>query len=257
VSTVTLLSFQACALWSLHSTIFALWLQRPEHDSNSGGVKRKTILHIIAIACTGTGTRTGGLEQRSSTASLPSEPQTVPLAPLAMSAAHLDHSVRVGVSSQAPFPGDLDVASIDEPQTGVHVSQTLSAALHLRLQPRHEESNSASSSSLTSTGTTEGNLDLSPADAAVRKGLLRQSYFPAWKNDSGGVEESPEEMQKKDPLATQVWKLYSKAKSQLPNAERMENLTWRMMSMNLRRLELERERQQGWVPRPSSVSHWL
>lgn len=54
--------------------------------------------------------------------------------------------------------------------------------------------------------------------------------------------DSPEEMQKKDPLAIQVWKLYSKAKTQQPNAERMENLTWRMMAMNLRRMEMERKR---------------
>lgn len=47
-------------------------------------------------------------------------------------------------------------------------------------------------------------------------------------------------MQRKDPLATQIWKLYSKTKTQLPNAERMENLTWRMMSMNLRRKEMQR-----------------
>lgn len=49
--------------------------------------------------------------------------------------------------------------------------------------------------------------------------------------------ESPEEMQKKDPLGTQIWKLYSRTKSQLPNQERMENLTWRMMAMHLKRRE--------------------
>ena len=48
-------------------------------------------------------------------------------------------------------------------------------------------------------------------------------------------------MQKKDPLATQIWKLYSKTKTQLPNQERMENLTWRMMGMNLRRKEREQQ----------------
>lgn len=49
-------------------------------------------------------------------------------------------------------------------------------------------------------------------------------------------------MQKKDPLATQIWKLYSKAKTQLPNAERMENLTWRMMAMSMKkRAEQQRE----------------
>ena len=44
-------------------------------------------------------------------------------------------------------------------------------------------------------------------------------------------------MQKKDPLATQIWKLYSKTKTRLPNQERMENLTWRMMAMSLKRRE--------------------
>ncbi|KAI1941106.1 Sodium- and chloride-dependent GABA transporter 1 [Ophidiomyces ophidiicola] len=48
-------------------------------------------------------------------------------------------------------------------------------------------------------------------------------------------------MQKQDPLATQIWKLYSRTKSQLPNQERMENLTWRMMAVSLRR---EREQAQ-------------
>lgn len=42
-------------------------------------------------------------------------------------------------------------------------------------------------------------------------------------------------MQKRDPLGTQIWRLYSKTKSQLPNQERLENLTWRMMAMNLRK----------------------
>ncbi len=45
----------------------------------------------------------------------------------------------------------------------------------------------------------------------------------------------PDEMSKKDPLATQVWKMYAKQRSQLPNGARMENLTWRMMAMTLRK----------------------
>ncbi len=75
-----------------------------------------------------------------------------------------------------------------------------------------------------------------------RKGLLRETVFTEWKNDATNVEEGdPEEMQKKDPLGTQIWKLYHKQKGQLPNSERLENLSWRMMSMNLRRKELERQ----------------
>jgi hypothetical protein len=38
---------------------------------------------------------------------------------------------------------------------------------------------------------------------------------------------------KNDPLASKVWRLYTKAKDNLPNGARMENLTWRMMAMTL------------------------
>jgi GATA-binding protein len=83
-------------------------------------------------------------------------------------------------------------------------------------------------------------LDTTTADSVVRKELLRESFFPTWKDDTAGEElDSPDEMQKKDPLATQIWRLYSKAKKQLPNQERMENLTWRMMAMSLRKRKRE------------------
>ena len=87
------------------------------------------------------------------------------------------------------------------------------------------------------------NLDLSPEHAVARKELLREAYFPDWKDDaSSGDLAHPDEMQKNDPLATQIWKLYSKTKTQLPNQERMENLTWRMMAMSLKRKEREQAR---------------
>lgn len=82
-------------------------------------------------------------------------------------------------------------------------------------------------------------LDFAGENTA-RKDLLRESFFPTWKDDSVNAElDSPDEMQKKDPLATQIWRLYSKTKKQLPNQERMENLTWRMMAMSLRRRKQE------------------
>ncbi|KAK4056708.1 Sodium- and chloride-dependent GABA transporter 1 [Microbotryomycetes sp. JL221] len=39
----------------------------------------------------------------------------------------------------------------------------------------------------------------------------------------------------KDPIAAQVWRMFNKAKNTLPNGARMENLTWRMMSMSLKK----------------------
>lgn len=39
----------------------------------------------------------------------------------------------------------------------------------------------------------------------------------------------------KDPIAAQVWRMFNKAKNTLPNGARMENLTWRLMSMTLKK----------------------
>lgn len=45
----------------------------------------------------------------------------------------------------------------------------------------------------------------------------------------------PEQLAKEDPLATQVWKMYARTKANLPHAQRMENLTWRMMALALKK----------------------
>jgi GATA-binding protein len=90
--------------------------------------------------------------------------------------------------------------------------------------------------------TPEGAMEVSSAhDTASKRGMLHDAIFPAFGNDAGTPSaESPEQLQKNDPLGTQIWKLYSRAKTQLPNAERMENLTWRMMAMNMRRADMHR-----------------
>jgi GATA-binding protein len=77
--------------------------------------------------------------------------------------------------------------------------------------------------------------------------MLGRSIFPTLENDAGGADlDNTEEMQKNDPLATQIWKLYAKSKTQLPNAARMENLTWRMMTMSMmKRAENDRNRGYG------------
>lgn len=83
---------------------------------------------------------------------------------------------------------------------------------------------------------------MSPPDSAHRPSqFLHDALFPEWNDGAArpGMG-NPDEMQRKDPLATQIWKLYSRTKSQLPNQERMENLTWRMMAMSLKRKEQER-----------------
>lgn len=127
-----------------------------------------------------------------------------------------------------------------------------SSPRNVRMPPSQVDPTASGSSSaiqsLTSASTLstlEGRLDGSPSEATARQGLLQDSFLDQWRDD--GVEtETPEDMQKNDPLGTQIWKLYARTKGQLPNSERLENLTWRMMSMNLRKKERERL-QQGYA----------
>jgi GATA-binding protein, other eukaryote len=122
-------------------------------------------------------------------------------------------------SFAAPYQGaninlDLDLAT---PQSNVRD--------FAQLQPSSSKQSAA-------------NLDLQDPAVVAGNELLRDAAFPDWQDDTAAnTEESPEELQKKDPLGAQIWKLYSRTKTRLPNQERMENLTWRMMAMNLRRRE--------------------
>lgn len=71
-----------------------------------------------------------------------------------------------------------------------------------------------------------------PASRRPSHGDTGESSFPAV--------QSPDEMAKKDPLASQVWKAYARDRGTLPNGARMENLTWRLMHLTLKKTE-ERE----------------
>ncbi|KAJ3989133.1 hypothetical protein F5890DRAFT_135815 [Lentinula detonsa] len=52
---------------------------------------------------------------------------------------------------------------------------------------------------------------------------------------TSSVADEAAQFAKDDPLATQVWKMYARTKAGLPHKQRMENITWRMMAMALKR----------------------
>lgn len=113
------------------------------------------------------------------------------------------------------------------------------ASSSIAVTPQPGNTTNTSTNTKESSASALSKLDFSAANSA-RKELLRETIFPTWKDDAAGDElDSPDEMQRKDPLATQIWRLYSKTKKQLPNQERMENLTWRMMAMSLRKRKQE------------------
>ncbi len=73
--------------------------------------------------------------------------------------------------------------------------------------------------------------------------LLENPLFPDFKNDSSL--EDLREVNDRDALAIHVWRLYTRGGKQLPNAERMQNLVWRMMALTLGEA---RFRGQYWYP---------
>jgi GATA-binding protein len=52
---------------------------------------------------------------------------------------------------------------------------------------------------------------------------------------SADLDADPDKLAKEDPLAAQIWKMYARTKASLPHAQRMENLTWRMMALALKK----------------------
>jgi GATA-binding protein, other eukaryote len=80
--------------------------------------------------------------------------------------------------------------------------------------------------------------------------LSRIQVFDNLRSGAASSTQSVDEMQRQDPLAAQVWRFFSKTKQALPNQQRMENLTWRMMHSSLR------SRQTGPSSRCVSLRLW-
>ncbi|EIE89625.1 global nitrogen regulator protein [Rhizopus delemar RA 99-880] len=92
-------------------------------------------------------------------------------------------------------------------------------------------------------------MSILPLKKSSKKNIMDQvlsdSLFPATNDEEINTKDENIENdgKKEDPLATQVWRMYTKAKDSLPNGSRMENLTWRMMAMTLTKKKKEEEEQ--------------
>ncbi|KZO93411.1 hypothetical protein CALVIDRAFT_257748 [Calocera viscosa TUFC12733] len=73
-----------------------------------------------------------------------------------------------------------------------------------------------------------------PSPGTARAGNLSLSFDDMFAGDNSD-NDNPEN----DPLATKVWKLYAREKGSIKHAQRMENLTWRMMALKLKKKEAE------------------
>lgn len=141
-------------------------------------------------------------------------------------------SAAQSVSTQASYDSKFSAASAQTSSSATSIPSTRARDLDLSTSQSHVRDFARQPTHTTN----PDNLDLAGTDGVAHNELLRDAVFPEWGDDTGADDfESPEELQKQDPLGTQIWKLYSRTKTRLPNQERMENLTWRMMAMNLRR----------------------
>ncbi|KAH7115621.1 nitrogen regulatory protein area [Dactylonectria macrodidyma] len=84
------------------------------------------------------------------------------------------------------------------------------------------------------------NADNSKAYSAANT-LLRSPLFPSLQDDIAHADQSIDKMQQDNPLATQVWKFFTKTKLRLPSQHRMENMTWRMMALNMRKQKQQKQ----------------
>ncbi|ODQ56253.1 hypothetical protein SAICODRAFT_4441 [Saitoella complicata NRRL Y-17804] len=98
---------------------------------------------------------------------------------------------------------------------------------------------------------------MSPQETGAGMNMNSRPSPTATSGMQGGATEEEMAMAKEDPLAAQVWRMYAKAKTALPNSARMENLTWRMMAMNLRKKKEAEERagRSAEASRRNSIEH--
>lgn len=90
-------------------------------------------------------------------------------------------------------------------------------------------------------------LDLSLALDQRPKGvhdrILTSAAFPPFQQSAtmAADNQNLDQIRSEDPLVIQMWKFFHRTKQSLPNQERMENLSWRLMAMNLRKMQTQQE----------------
>ncbi|KAF4434995.1 nitrogen regulatory protein areA [Fusarium austroafricanum] len=91
----------------------------------------------------------------------------------------------------------------------------------------------------------EQKTDMATTYSLARQGLGGSALFPFLQNGLADSDRSIDRMQQDDPLATQVWKFFARTKQQLPSKHRMENLTWRMMALQMRTHKEQQQKRQN------------
>ncbi|KAI0266754.1 hypothetical protein BC834DRAFT_969276 [Gloeopeniophorella convolvens] len=160
-----------------------------------------------------------------------------------------------GIESYTSF--QAVTMSRDSSTAGIALSSPLSAARRASEVPRFSNSPTSPGASARPDATTIFSDMFSDGLFGSRHGTDGASTFPSpvlsgspdlHSNALSPTDASqcdPDRLAKEDPLATQVWKMYARTKANLPHAQRMENLTWRMMALALKKKKEDEARQGG------------
>ncbi|KAH9858835.1 hypothetical protein C2E23DRAFT_880256 [Lenzites betulinus] len=231
-----------------------------------------------------------GLSQSYGPVSMRHPSSSMPLPMSSFDAQHVPGTLLVRLwhdphqSSERYAPGippSLWMSPTSLPSSSSSYSEASFLSLNQMAPPRHPSMTDSVTTSSSPTGLSlfDSGKSTTPTSASSPKGRLLSDLFsdPLFPTRQASLDEQPkhtfpspkvsgspdlkalqlsvedadpEKMAREDPLATQVWKMYARQKATLPHAQRMENLTWRMMALALKKKkeDEERERERGKEP---------
>lgn len=89
----------------------------------------------------------------------------------------------------------------------------------------------------------ELNAGIHGAYESAGSALLGPAQFPLFDNGDGVSNGTLGKTNQDEPLASQLWKAFVQCKQHMPHQRRMENMTWRLMSLQMRQQSQERQKQ--------------
>lgn len=89
----------------------------------------------------------------------------------------------------------------------------------------------------------ELNAGIHGAYVSAGSALLGPAQFPLFDNSDDASNGTLGKANQDEPLASQLWKAFVQCKQHMPHQRRMENMTWRLMSLQMRQHSQEKQKQ--------------
>jgi GATA-binding protein len=89
----------------------------------------------------------------------------------------------------------------------------------------------------------ELNAGIHGAYVSAGSALLGPAQFPLFDSSDDASNGTLGKANQDEPLASQLWKAFVQCKQHMPHQRRMENMTWRLMSLQMRQHSQEKQKQ--------------